>query len=37
VALYIIVLSLLTAASIWIGPETFTSDLQAEDATTAAS
>jgi MFS family permease len=37
VALYIIVLSLITAASIWIGPETFTTDLQAEDATVAAS
>jgi hypothetical protein len=37
VALYIIVLSLLTAASIWIGPETFTTDLEAEDTTAAPS
>ena len=31
VAVYIIVLALITAGSIWIGPETFTSDLQAEE------
>lgn len=36
VALYIIVLSLITAASIWIGPETFTTDLQAEDGPATA-
>jgi MHS family shikimate/dehydroshikimate transporter-like MFS transporter len=37
VAIYIIVLSLITAASIWIGPETFTIDLQAEDETVTPS
>ena len=31
VAVYIIVLALITAGSIWFGPETFTSDLQAEE------
>ena len=31
VALYIIVLSLITALSIWAGPETFTSDIEAEE------
>jgi MFS family permease len=36
VALYIIALSLLTAAAIWIGPETFTADLQAEQTEAAA-
>ena len=36
VALYIIALSLITAASIWIGPETFTADPHAEHGEAAA-
>ncbi|MBV9863015.1 MAG: MHS family MFS transporter [Alphaproteobacteria bacterium] len=35
VAIYVIVLALITAGSIWVGPETYTSDLEAEPAAAA--